>query len=112
MQDVVDSPQGTAYKYGRNHTYTIAAKTATAQVIAKRGDPNVKDDQRLLPERLREHHLFIAFAPADKPVIALAIITENTYMTIDAARDIFDYYLGNKDNAHRPTQTEIQKIAA
>ena len=112
MQEVIDSPQGTGYSYGRNHNYTLAAKTGTAQLIAKRGDPNVKDNQNLLPERLREHHIFIAFAPVEKPVIALAIITENSYMTIPAARDIFDYYLGNKDHADRPAQIQTQKAAA
>lgn len=106
MQDVVSSPQGTAYRFGRNHTYTVAAKTGTAQVIAKRGDPNEVDKQKNIPERLRDHHLFIAFAPADKPKIALAIITENSSVTIEAARSIFDYYLGNLPNADRQSQTK------
>jgi penicillin-binding protein 2 len=112
MQNVIDTPQGTAFRFGQKHDYTVAAKTGTAQVIAKRGNPNEKDNQNLLPERLREHHLFIAFSPVEKPTIAVAIITENSYMTIEVARDIFDYYLGKHDNANRPAQTEIQKTAA
>ena len=110
MKNVVDSPQGTAYRFGQNRHYTVAAKTGTAQVIAKRGNPNEKDNQNLLPEHLREHHLFIAFAPVEKPTIALAIITENSYMTLEVARDIFDYYLGKPD-ANKPPQSEIQKTA-
>ena len=102
MEDVIATSQGSAYHFWRGGTpdYTIAAKTGTAQIIAKRGDPNKKDNQNLLPERLREHHIFIAFAPVDKPILALAIITENSYMTIEAARDIFDYYLGKNKNVH------------
>jgi penicillin-binding protein 2 len=112
MQNVVDTPQGTAFRFGQNRNYTLAAKTGTAQVIARRGNLDEKDNQNLLPERLREHHLFIAFAPVENPTIAIAIITENSYMTIDVARDIFDYYVGKQNNANRTAQAEIQKTAA
>jgi len=107
MEDVVSSPEGTAYRFGRNHTYTIAAKTGTAQVIAKRGDPNEEDKQLNVPERLRDHHLFIAFAPTEEPKIALAIISENSSIAIETARSIFDYYLGTPSHVRQPkTQTK------
>lgn len=114
MQEVVDTPQGTAFRFGQGRNYTVAAKTGTAQVVAKRGDPNKTDRQEDLPERFRDHHLFIAFAPADKPQIALAIITENSYRTIDVARIIFDSYLGKKTNAneHRTTEANNNKKAS
>lgn len=108
MQSVVTSPQGTAYRYGKNHTYTIAAKTGTAQVIAKR-NPEEKDNQEALPEKFRDHHLFIAFAPADKPQLAVAVITENSNNALEVARAIFDYYLGKKSDADQPTQAKVQK---
>lgn len=92
MQDVIDSPQGTAYYYGRHKTYTIAGKTGTAQ-LASRRNPDLRDKQETLPEKLRDHHLFIAFAPIDHPKLALAIVTENSNTTIETARAIFDYYL-------------------
>ncbi len=111
MQNVVSSPHGTAYRYGKNHTYTIAAKTGTAQVIAKK-NPDEKDNQEALPEKFRDHHLFIAFAPVDKPRLAIAVITENSYNTIEVARAIFDYYLGRTPNADRPTQAQVQKTGA
>lgn len=111
MEDVVAEPQGTAYRYGRNHAYTIAAKTGTAQVIAKRGNPDQEDDQSKLPERFRDHHLFIAFAPVENPQIALAIISENSSIAIETARDMFDYYLGNKQNVIRQPETKTQKAA-
>lgn len=113
MQAVVDTPQGTAYRFGHDRTYTIAAKTGTAQVVAKRGDPDETDKQESLPERFRDHHLFIAFAPADNPQIALAIITENSNRSIETARAIFDYYLGRNNNAaHRAAQTDTSQKAS
>jgi penicillin-binding protein 2 len=98
MQNVVSSPQGTAFRYGQQHpytiaAYTIAAKTGTAQVVAKRANIEGKDNQSYLPERLHDHHLFIAFAPIDHPKIAIAIITENSNTAVETTRAIFDYYL-------------------
>lgn len=109
MQTVITSPEGTAYRFGRNFNYTIAAKTGTAQIIAKRSKTDEKDNQEDLPERLRDHHLFIAFAPVDQPKIALAIITENSNTAIQTARSIFDYYLGPHQNVAKPPQTTIPK---
>ncbi len=107
MQDVVNSPQGTAYRYfGRGYTYTIAAKTGTG-ALSKRRNPDEEDKQENVPERLRDHHIFIAFAPADQPKIALAIVTENSNSAIETARAIFDYYLGTKPDVNRP-QTQTQ----
>lgn len=108
MQEVIASPQGTAYRFGPNHTYTVAGKTGSAQIIAKRGDPNEEDKQLDVPERLRDHHLFISFAPVDKPQIAVAIISENSSVAIEAARSIFDYYLGKQQNADRQSQTKTE----
>ncbi|OGT35959.1 MAG: penicillin-binding protein 2 [Gammaproteobacteria bacterium RIFCSPHIGHO2_12_FULL_37_14] len=97
MQNVVNSPRGTAYRYGHKHHYTIAAKTGTAQIIGRRGNRDEIDKQDDLQEKLRDHHLFIAFAPVDKPTIALAVITENSNTAIEAARDILDYYFGSAE---------------
>ncbi len=108
MQDVVSSPHGTARRYGNAHSYTIAAKTGTAQVVAKRNQDG-KDNQDSWPERFRDHHLFIAFAPVDHPKIALAVITENSNTAIETARSLFDYYLGNKTDANRQPEVQIQK---
>lgn len=111
MENVIASPEGTAYRFGRNHSYTLAGKTGTAQVVAKRGDPNKKDNQAALPERFRDHHLFIAFAPVDKPKIAIAIISENSNVAIETARAIFDYYLGSKPNVNRQPESETKKAS-
>jgi penicillin-binding protein 2 len=75
--------------------YSIAGKTGTAQVfsVGQTEKYNAKD----VTERLRDHALFIAFAPADAPKIALAVLVENggfgSAAAAPIARAIFDKYL-------------------
>jgi penicillin-binding protein 2 len=78
--------------------YVAAGKTGTAQVIGiKQGE---KYDARKIAERFRDHSLFMAFAPADEPKIALAVIVENGGFGAQAAapiaRKVFDYHLLGK----------------
>ncbi len=104
MQNVIASPQGTAYgRFGNGYAYTVAGKTGTA-ALSRRRIPDEMDKQQSVPEKLRDHHLFIAFAPVDDPKIAIAIITENSNNAIEVARAIFDYYLGNKPHVVRTPQ--------
>ncbi len=86
---------GTAASVGAGAPYEIAAKTGTAQVVGiKQG---AKYNAAALDERHRDHALFIAFAPADKPKIAIAVIVENGGHGGSAAgpiaRQVMDYYL-------------------
>jgi penicillin-binding protein 2 len=80
---------------GRNMTYTIAGKTGTAQVFSL--DKNEKYDEKKLQERLRDHSWFVAFAPAEAPRIAIAVLVENGgYGSTGAApiaRKVMDAYL-------------------
>lgn len=71
----VTLPGGTAANVGANAAYAIAAKTGTAQVIGIK--QNEKYNASNIDERHRDHALFIAYAPADDPKIALAVIVEN-----------------------------------
>ena len=73
--------------------YVSAGKTGTAQVYSLKGEKySAKID-----ERLRDHAWFIAYAPADKPRIAVAVLVENGGFGAQAAapiaRQVFDYYL-------------------
>lgn len=112
MQEVVTTHQGTAHKFfGKNFSYTVAAKTGTGQ-LSRRRNPDEMDKQESLPERLRDHHLFIAFAPIDQPKLALAVITENSNTAVETARLIFDYYLGKKQNVNRSPQSQAEKTTA
>lgn len=75
MQQVVHGPRGTAHKVGASAVYRIAGKSGTAQVVAiKQGE---KYDRSKLLERHRDHALFVGFAPADNPQIAVAVMVEN-----------------------------------
>ena len=97
MMDVT-LPGGTAASVGANAAYAIAAKTGTAQVIGIK--QNEKYNASSINERHRDHALFIAYAPAEDPKIALAVIVENGGHGGSAggpiARKVMDYYLLGK----------------
>jgi penicillin-binding protein 2 len=93
--------EGTGARAFAGAPYTHAGKTGTAQVIAiKAGEKYVESR---VAERFRDHALFIAYAPADKPTIALAVIVENAGFGARAAapiaRQVFDYWLTGKEPA-------------
>ena len=68
--------RGTAHDLKKEYTaYQIAGKTGTAQV--KGIKQNAEYDENSIPFKFRDHALFIAFAPADEPKIAVAVIAEN-----------------------------------
>ncbi|KAG0192340.1 hypothetical protein DFQ28_009439 [Apophysomyces sp. BC1034] len=94
MEGVMDTPSGTAYRIFGNAPYTCAGKTGTAQVFSLQGQ---KYRAHALAEHLRDHALFIAFAPLEHPRIALALIVENGGWGARAAgpiaRKVLDYYL-------------------
>jgi len=75
MIDVVHGARGTARAIGKDSPYRIAGKTGTAQVFGLKEEE--KYDAAAIEEKLRDHALFIAFAPADVPRIAVAVIVEN-----------------------------------
>jgi len=94
----VTLPGGTARRVGANAGYSIAAKTGTAQVIGIK--QNERYDEKNIDERHRDHALFIAYAPADNPEIAIAAIVENGGHGGSAAgpivRQVMDYHLLGK----------------
>ncbi|AMO74371.1 MULTISPECIES: penicillin-binding protein 2 [Pseudomonas] len=75
MQQVVHNARGTAHKVGAASVYRIAGKSGTAQVVAIK--QNERYDRSKLNERNRDHALFIGFAPADNPQIAVSVMVEN-----------------------------------
>lgn len=75
MEKVITDLRGTAHRLHQRRTYSMAAKTGTAQVVGIKQDEEY--DSEALKERLRDHALFIAYAPADKPKIAVAVVIEN-----------------------------------
>jgi penicillin-binding protein 2 len=88
---------GTASQFaGKNMTYTIAGKTGTAQVFTVARNQSL-DNQKTVSDRLRDHSWFIAFAPAEAPRIAVAVIVENggfgASVASPIARKVMDTYL-------------------
>jgi penicillin-binding protein 2 len=96
---------GTArFAVGQKTAYEIAGKTGTAQVFSV--GQNEKYNEKTVAERLRDHSWFIAFAPADQPRIALAVIVENGGWGAQAAapiaRKVLDAYLLGDDGKLKP----------
>ena len=91
MQKVIRDPHGTGYRFGRNPPHSAAGKTGTAQLVSiKQGERYIPAE---IPKHLRDHSLFIGFAPVNKPKIAIAVIIENGHNAAGIAREIMDYYL-------------------
>ena len=90
--------EGTSARSFIGAGYVSAGKTGTAQVIGiKQGEKYVESK---VQERHRDHALFIAYAPADDPKIALAVVVENAGFgarhAAPIARKVLDYYLLGK----------------
>ncbi|OYV21581.1 MAG: penicillin-binding protein 2, partial [Methylococcaceae bacterium NSP1-1] len=75
MINVVHSARGTAKGISKDISYQIAGKTGTAQVLGIK--QNAKYNENSIDFKFRDHALFISFAPADDPKIAVAVIVEN-----------------------------------
>jgi len=87
--------EGTSARAFAGARYLSGGKTGTAQAVTM--GQKEKYDARKLEEHLRDHALYIAFAPADKPKIALAVVVENAGFGAEhaapIARRVFDYWL-------------------
>lgn len=95
MEDVVHGLQGTANIINRGAKQRMAGKTGTAQVVGiAQGEEYDRDK---LHERNRDHALFIGYAPAEAPQIAVAVIVENgehgSKAAAPIARKLFDTYM-------------------
>lgn len=95
MESVMHGERGTARAVGARSAYRIAGKSGTAQVVAiKQGE---KYDRNKVRERHRDHALFIAYAPADDPKIAVAVMVENgesgSGVAAPVAKQVLDAWL-------------------
>ena len=99
--DVMQGETGTARATGRGAPYAMAGKSGTAQVFSVAQEETY--DENEIEERLRDHALFIAFAPLEDPAIAVAVIVENgssgSRVAAPIARAVMDQYLGFADDA-------------
>jgi len=90
--------------------YTAGGKTGTAQVYSVA--QNAKYNAKTVSDKLRDHAWFIAFAPADAPRIAVAVLVENAGFgaanAAPVARKVLDTYLLDADGKLKPSATPSQ----
>ena len=95
MEEVVHGERGTARAMGRGSRWRIAGKSGTAQVFGVGQDEEYDEEE--LAERLRDHALFVAFAPVEAPTIAVAAIVENggsgSTVAAPIVRDVIEAWL-------------------
>jgi penicillin-binding protein 2 len=96
MVGVTAEPRGTGFTSMKGMEYQVGGKTGTAQVITIAQDEKYREED--IDERERDHGLFIAFAPADAPRIALGIVVENggggARAAAPVARKVLDAFFG------------------
>ena len=106
MVDVINTGTGRGI---RTPFYDIAGKTGTAQV--KSIAQGKKYNEALLTERQLDHGLFVGFAPAENPQIAVAVVWENGRhggSAAQLAKPLFDYWiLSRKKNPIKPAATQM-----
>lgn len=97
MVAVMHAPEGTATRSGLNADYRIAGKTGTAQVAGLSQEDDEAPELLDVPRELRDHALFVAYAPVNAPRIAVAVIAEHAgsggRVAAPIARAVMDAYL-------------------
>ena len=102
MEAVVHKTNGTAYRISDGLNYTVAGKTGTMQLVAIDDDDEEKEDKDAdepINRELIDHGMFIAFAPAENPEIAVTVLAENSGSGAIAAtltRKVLDAYFADR----------------
>lgn len=100
MVEVVHGERGTARGIAGDLDYRVAGKTGTAQVFGLGADEEYDADE--LPRHLHDHGLFVAFAPASDPEIAVAVVVEHggggSSAAAPVARDVLDAWLSSEND--------------
>ncbi|WP_343223038.1 penicillin-binding protein 2 [Lysobacter sp. ESA13C] len=117
MVSTIHGGRGTAKVMARGAPYRMAGKTGTAQKISRKG--NVSMNPHSLPLHLRHQALFVGYAPAENPTIAVAVVVEHGgyggSTAAPIARKIFDAWLLGKMPEPLPGKNEppaVPKLAA
>jgi penicillin-binding protein 2 len=99
MHGVMQGERGTARAVGSGAPYSMAGKSGTAQVFSVAQEDEYNENE--IEYRLRDHALFISFAPVGNPQIAVAVIVENgssgSRVAAPIARAVMDRYIGAVD---------------
>ncbi len=104
MVNVIHDPHGTAKGISKDINYQIAGKTGTAQVFNIKQDAKYNEND--IDFKLRDHALFISFAPADDPKIAVAVVVENGghggSVAAPIAGQVIKQFLGDNNESRNP----------
>src|SRR5471032_3314046 len=111
MVGVNRDASGTGYAAFLNAGYVSGGKTGTAQVVGIKA--NEKYNASKVAEYQRDNALFISFAPADRPTIAIAMVVENVsgfgaQYAGPIARRVMDYWI----KGVYPTDEDIASVQA
>ena len=113
MNDVLQGARGTARATGMNAPYTMAGKSGTAQVFSVAQEETYDEEE--IEERLRDHALFISFAPIEDPRIAVVVVIENgssgSRVAAPIAKAMMDRYLGFDDAGSDDTAAPVADAA-
>ena len=104
MFDVVNKSNGTAFWSIRNKKNNISGKTGTVQVYTLSQDTDERSSEDL-PKHLKDHSLYIGYAPKDNPEIVIATVIENvgsgSKYAAPISNKIINYYLDNKRDRYQ-----------
>jgi len=113
MWGTVNSPRGTAHVLSIGGQYLIAGKTGTAQNVSRKGNVSLNPNQLALNQR--HQALFIAYAPADNPRIAVAVLVEHggfgASTAAPIAKKMMDFWLLPKTPPPVTIETEKAAVA-
>ena len=113
MWGAVNGPRGTARAIAVGAQYVIAGKTGTAQKVSRKGNVSLNPNQLAMNQR--HQALFIAYAPADNPQIAIAVMVEHggfgASTAAPIARKMMDAWFLPKVPVPVPANGELQKPA-
>ena len=103
MLGVIEDVRGSAHQAMQGTAYRVAAKTGTAQVFSLVEDEEY--DEETIEDHLRDHGLFLAYAPAEAPSISVSVVVENrgggSLTAAPVARRILDVYFEGADYVAR-----------
>ncbi|GAB2885876.1 penicillin-binding protein 2 [Microbulbifer echini] len=109
MEAVVNRIDGTGKRAGEGLNFRVAGKSGTAQVVGIA--QGARYDSEALQERHRDHALFVAFAPVDKPRIAVAVLVENGEgggkVAAPVARELFAEWVPRPDTQVETAQETV-----
>lgn len=112
MEATMHTRRGTGWAIAQGAPYLIAGKTGTVQKISRKG--SISHDPKSLPLHLRHQALFIGYAPADNPTIAVVVVVEHGgYGASSAgpiARKMMDAYLLPPPPAETSTVKEVPDV--